>query len=144
VTSDANALVDTSFLVAICDRRDAHHAWAAATAKTIRGPWLTCEACICETDHLLDYVVPPQSRWVYDLLQSGAIQSQHLLPEQLAKVHSEIARYRDRRVDFADACLVILSDYHPKLPVVTADVADFTVYFRGRSLRKLVMPRRSS
>ncbi len=140
MTSDANALVDTSFLVAICDRRDSRHAWAASIARSLRGPWLTCEACICETDHLLDYIVPPQSRWIYDLLASGALQSQHLLPEQLAQVHSEIARYRDRRVDFADACLVILSDAHPKLPVVTADVADFTVYFRGRSSRKLVIP----
>jgi predicted nucleic acid-binding protein len=138
VTSDAKALVDTGFLVAVCDRRDSHHQWAAATTKSLRGPWLTCEACICEADHLLDYIVPPQSHWLYDLLQSGALQSQHLLPEQLARVHSEIARYRDRRVDFADACLVMLSDDHPKLPVVTTDDTDFSVYFRSRSHRRLV------
>ncbi len=140
MTSDANALVDTSFLLALCDRRDAHHAWAAQVAQSLRGPWLTCEACICETDHLLDYLVPPQSRWIYELLHAGALQSQHLLPEQIAQVHSEIARYRDRRVDFADACLVILSDYHPKLPLATADVADFSAYFRGRRARKLLLP----
>jgi predicted nucleic acid-binding protein len=140
VTSDANALVDSGFLVALCDRRDSLHPWAVTAAKTLRGPWLTCEACICEVDHLLDYIAPPQSHRVYELLESGALQSQHLLPEQLARVHSEIARYRDRRMGFADASLVILSDDHPKLPVATTDVADFSVYFRGRSRRKLLTP----
>jgi predicted nucleic acid-binding protein len=140
VISDARALVDTGFLVALCDRRDAHHLWAVATARTVRGPWLTCEACICEVDHLLDYVVPPQSRRVYEIMQSGALQSAHLLPEQLAKVHAEVSRYRDRRVDFADACMVLLSDDHPRLPVITTDIADFAVYFRGRSGRKVLTP----
>jgi len=142
VTSDANALVDTGFLVALCDRRDQHHAWAAGVAAKLRGPWLTCEACICEIDHLLDFLTPPQSHWIYELLASGAVQSLHLLPEHLAKVQSEIARYRHRRVDFADACLVVVSDELSALPVVTTDAAEFAVYFRGRGRRKLIVPSR--
>ena len=142
MTSDAGALVDASFLVALGDRRDARHAWAHEQVRVVRGPWLTCEACVAEADHLLDYIKPPLSHWLYDLLQSGALLSQHLLPEQLARVHSEVGRYRDRRVSFADACLVILSDQHPHLPVITTDVSDFTVYFRGRSARRLVTPSR--
>lgn len=140
MTSDAGALVDASFLVALGDRRDERHVWALEQIRVVRGPWLTCEACVAEADHLLDYIKPPLSHWLYELLQTGALLSQHLLPEQLAKVRSEISRYRDRRVSFADACLVILSDEHPKLPVITTDAADFAIYFRGRPPRKLIMP----
>jgi hypothetical protein len=49
-------------------------------------------------------------------------------------------RYRKRWVDFADACLVVLSDGRPKLPVVTVDASDFAVYFRGRTGRRLLVP----
>ncbi|MEN9634865.1 MAG: hypothetical protein RL077_3269 [Verrucomicrobiota bacterium] len=142
MTSDAGALVDAGLLVALGDRCDALHGWASQQVRTARGPWLTCEACITEADHLLDYIKPPLSRWLYELLHSGALLSQHLLPEQLARVHAEISRYRNRRVSFADACLVILSDDHPKLPVITTDAADFAIYFRGRPPRKLIMPSR--
>jgi predicted nucleic acid-binding protein len=140
VTSDANALVDTGFLVALADHRDQHHVWAVAQAKLIPGPWLTCEACITELDHLLDYLTPPRSHWLYQMLGQGLLHSQHLLPEQLTRVHAEIARYKDRRVDFADACLVILADQHPRLPIVTTDAADFGIYFRGRAARPIRTP----
>lgn len=142
MTSDANALVDTGFLVALCDANDSLHRWAIGQVKTLPGPWLTCEACVTELDHLLGFLTPPRSFQLYELFSHGVLQSQHLLPEQLPRVQAEISRYRDRRVDFADACLVVLSDDHPKLPVVTVDAADFAVYFRGRSLRKLITPPR--
>jgi predicted nucleic acid-binding protein len=66
--------------------------------------------------------------------------SQHLLPEQLAAVQAEAARYHGRPVGFADACLVALSDAAPRLPIVTVDKADFAVYLRGRRSRHLVTP----
>jgi predicted nucleic acid-binding protein len=142
VTSDANALVDTGFLVALADHRDRHHSWAAAQSKRIAGPWLTCEACITELDHLLGFLTPPRSHQLYEMLGQGLLQSHHLLPEQLARVHAEIARYKDRRVDFSDACLVILGDQHPRLPIVTTDAADFAIYLRSRPARPLLTPPR--
>ncbi|MEI6860777.1 MAG: hypothetical protein WCL04_00810, partial [Verrucomicrobiota bacterium] len=90
--------------------------------------------------HLLDFLTPPRSHWLYQMLGQGLLHSQHLLPDQLARVHTEVARYKDRRVAFADACLVILADQHPRLPLVTTDAADFTIYFRGRSSRPLLTP----
>ena len=49
-------------------------------------------------------------------------------------------RYHGREVDFADACLIVLSDEAPQMPVVTTDIADFSVYLRGRKARHLVTP----
>jgi predicted nucleic acid-binding protein len=74
------------------------------------------------------------------MLEGGALLSQHLLPEQLVAVQAEAARYHGRPVDFADACLMALSDTAPRLPIVTVDKADFAVYLRGRRSRRLMTP----
>jgi predicted nucleic acid-binding protein len=79
---------------------------------------------------------------LYEQLERGLIVSRHLLPEDLARVRAETARYRGRTVDFADACLMVLSDQYPRLPLVTVDARDFAVYLRGRSTRKVFAPRR--
>lgn len=136
----ARALVDTGFLVALIDRKDADHAWAVTTAKAMPGPWLTCEACISESYHLLGQIAPAESLKILAMLECGALLSQHLLPEQLASVQAEAARYHGRSVDFADACLIALSDATPRLPIVTLDKSDFAVYLRGRRPRHLVTP----
>ena len=48
-----SALVDAGFLVALLSRRDADHRWAAALAPRFPPPWMTCEAVLSETSHLL-------------------------------------------------------------------------------------------
>lgn len=83
---------------------------------------------------------PPAVLELYRQIERRLILSRHFLPEDLEKVADETARYRDRVVDFADACLMVLSDQFPRLPIVTTDVADFTVYLRGRSVRRLLAP----
>ena len=76
----------------------------------------------------------------YEQIERGLIISRHLVPEDLARVQTETARYRGRVVDFADACLMVLSDQHPRLPLVTVDGNDFAVYMRGRKSRKVIVP----
>ena len=49
-------------------------------------------------------------------------------------------RYVNVPMSLADACLVRLSELHPKLPLVTLD-ADFKVYRRhGRQLIPVICP----
>jgi uncharacterized protein len=136
----ARALVDTGLLVALVDRRDEWHGWAVAIARDLPGPWLTCEAWISESYHLLGQIAPAESLKVLAMLGCGALMSQHLLPEQFSAVHREAARYHGRTVDFVDACLIVLSDEYPRLPLFTLDKADFAVYLRGRRPRRLRTP----
>jgi predicted nucleic acid-binding protein len=140
MTSAARAIVDTGFLVALAHRDDADHAWATRLASVLPGPWLTCEACVTETAYLLGKVSAREAVKLYHLLDEGLLLSQHLLPEQLQKVRAEIGRYHQRAVDFADACLMVLSDAQPRLPIATVDAADFAVYLRGRRPRRLFTP----
>ena len=138
---DARAIVDSGFVAALGDERDALHSWAAATAIYLRGPWLTCEGCVSEIAFLLGASVGPAAVLnFYGKIERGLIHSLHLLPEELMKVTAETARYHGRQVDFADACLMTLSDRYPRLPIVTTDARDFPTYLRGRSARKLILP----
>ena len=41
-------------------------------------------------------------------------------------------RYADRDPDFADLCLIRMSELHPKFPVITVDRKDFRIYRRNR------------
>jgi hypothetical protein len=139
---DARAIVDSGFVAALWDRKDPLHAWAAEIAPSVRGPWLTCEACVSEIVFLLgDGLGPAAVLDFYEQIERGLIVSRHLFPEELARVRAETARYRGRAVDFADASLMVLSDQYPRLPIVTIDVADFSVYLRGRKSRRLIVPR---
>ena len=137
---DGRAIVDTGYLVALLNRDDEHHAWAARLLPSLRGPWLTAEACISESVFLLEAAGRDAVERLLGWVDQGLLSSQHFLPESLGTVRRELLRYRRRWVDFADACLVSLSDERPKLPVVTVDAADFAVYFRGRAGRTLLVP----
>ncbi len=134
------AIVDTGYLVALLNADDAHHEWAAGLVPSLRGPWLTAEACISETVFLLEQTGRAAVDRLFGWLEKEALISEHFLPEELDAVRHESFRYRDRWVDFADACIVRMSDRHPRLPVVTIDAKDFAVYFRGRSSRRLLLP----
>lgn len=140
---DARAIVDSGFIAALWDRKDPLHAWAAETAPRVRGPWLTCEDCVSEIVFLLgDGLGLAAVLDFYEQIERGLILSRHLVPEELARVRAETVRYRSRAVDFADACLMVLSDQHPRLPLVTIAASDFTVYLRGRKARRLIAPER--
>ncbi len=134
------AIVDTGYLVALLNASDAHHAWARELLPALRGPWLTAEACISETVFLLEQAGKPAVDSLFRWLTDGLVLSRHFLPEELATVREEVFRYKARWVDFADACLVTLSDQQPRLPVASVDTSDFAVYFRRRPKRRLFLP----
>jgi predicted nucleic acid-binding protein len=133
-------IVDSGFLVALLEADDVHHAWARKVATQVRGPWLTSEACITEVVFMLQQVGRVAVERLFEWLDTGSLHSRHLLPEELEPVRAELLRYADRWVDFADACIVCMSDFQPKLPVVTVDTRDFAVYFRNRRGRRLLAP----
>jgi predicted nucleic acid-binding protein len=138
---DGRAIVDTGYLVALLNGKDAHHEWATRLVRTLRGPWLTAEACVSETVFLLEQAGRTAAERLFAWLEKGVLISQHFLPEELESVRAESFRYHERWVDFADACIVAMSDRHPRLPVVSVDAADFAVYFRQRKGRRVLLPR---
>jgi predicted nucleic acid-binding protein len=121
------AIADTGFLVAFANRTDRHHAWAKDIAARVTEPLLTCEAVLAETSfHLRD------SHLALSFVRDGLVRPAFAAEEHLSRLIELSARYADRQPDFADICLIRLSELHPRYPVVTTDVADFRIYRRGR------------
>ena len=119
-------IADTGFLVAFARRNDQHHAWAVEIAKQISEPLLTCEAVLAEAAFHLE-----SSSYVLDLVQDEMLKLAFDASRNLVQLADLARRYADRKPDFADLCLIRMSELFPKHVVITVD-RDFRVYRRHR------------
>jgi predicted nucleic acid-binding protein len=130
------AIADTGFLVAFLNRRDQHHAWAVALAGEVVEPLLTCEAVLSEaTFHV------QSAGLVLELVEQGLVTLAFDAKKNLKELRKLATRYADRQPDFADLCLVRMSELNPKHSVITVDTKDFSVFRRnGRETIPLLAP----
>lgn len=128
-------IADTGFLVAFANRSDFHHDWAVAVAEKVTEPLLTCEAVLAETTfHLGDAAL------VLQMIEHGLIKLAFEADDHLPHLMALAVRYADRSPDFADLCLVRMSELQPKHSVITVD-GDFRVYRRNkRDVIPLICP----
>lgn len=128
-------IADTGLLVGYLDVSDQYHSWATACLKSLRTSLVTCEAVIAETE----YLVPGSGPLLMEMIRRGTLHILPLLPEQAPRIGALMARYP--RMQFADACVVCLSEQEKKSIVYTTDKRDFSVYRRFRSeLIKTITP----
>jgi uncharacterized protein len=133
-----SALVDAGFLVALLSRRDANHRWAAAQAPRLPPPWMTCEAVISETLHLLG---GGGTGSLASLLRRGALVCGYHFADDMNAVLKLLEKYADVPMSFADACLVRMTEMLNSPVLLTTD-ADFRIYRRhGRQVIPCVLPR---
>jgi predicted nucleic acid-binding protein len=134
----ANALVDAGFLVALLSRRDANHRWAAEEASRFPPPWITCEAALSETFHLLG---GRGTGSIASLLRRGALICSYRFVDDLDAVLKLLEKYSEVPMSFADACLVRMTEVVNYPTLLTTD-ADFRIYRRhGRQIIPCVLPR---
>lgn len=132
-------IVDTGPLVALLVKSDTHHAWARESVARVLQPMLTCESVLSETCFLLARS-GLSTRGVFELAARGAIEVNFTLSEEIKVVAQFIARYAGAGASLADACLVRMSELHPRCQVMTTD-RDFLVYRRdGRRAIPLLAP----
>ena len=135
----AVTLIDTGPLVALCDRRDKHHAWTAAALGSITGPLTTCEAVLTETCFLLKQQFGGAEE-IFELLERGLLEIRFELMTEHERVAQLMKRYADLPMSMADACLVRMAEAIPSSRLMTLD-QDFTVYRRhGRQVIPLLAP----
>lgn len=120
-------IADTGFIVAFGDRNDLHHEWALSVAKRITEPLLTCEAVLAEAAFHLE-----SSSYVLELVRDEMLRVAFDFGQNLAKLAELGQRYRDRKPDLADLCLIRMSELHPRHAVITVDEGDFRVYRRNK------------
>jgi uncharacterized protein len=120
------AIADTGYLVALVRKEDQHHAWAIGLGGQLESPLLTCEAVLSETAFHLE-----SSDYVLSMLKRGAIRVAFDCTSQLEPLHDLARRYVDRKPDFADLCLIRMSELYPRHAVITVD-EDFRIYRRNK------------
>ena len=117
------AIADTGLIIAYLSPRDLDHDWAVEQFE--RYPFfLTCEAVITEATHLARSPRP-----VVELLSRGLLRIAYQLDGDEVRVGALLKTYEDRPMDFADACLVRMSEQHEDCEIVTLD-SDFLFYQR--------------
>jgi predicted nucleic acid-binding protein len=121
--------VDTGFLFALVDKRDAWHERASAQAPTAREGWITTWPVLTETTHLM-------TRWLgieftaalMDDVASGGLGVWEPPAAQWHRLPSLMRRYAKLPMDLADASLVLLAEHLGDGRILSTDERDFRTY----------------
>ncbi len=120
-------IADTGFLVAFASVNDAHHDWALEVASRVTEPLLTCESVLSETAFNLD-----DSQRVLEMIRDGLVVVAFDCNDHFHHLEELADRYSDRNPDFADLCLIRMSEINPHHAVITTDRRDFQIYRRNK------------
>jgi predicted nucleic acid-binding protein len=117
-------VVDAGPLKAAIDRGDAGHVWAVRAFRGVPGRFVTCEAAIAEAQHGLENH-PAAIRALRKLVARMDVVAVAKLG--LPSVFNEIEKWAPR-MDFADACAVLLVRNFEHAFALTTDFRDFSAY----------------
>lgn len=120
------ALLDTGVVVALLDRSERYHPRCVTIIEGLQRPLVTCEAVIAESCYLLRGL-PGAPEAVLENIKRGVFQIPFELSRSAGAVQSIMRKYRDLRVDFADACLIHLAEELNTGDILTLD-RDFEWY----------------
>lgn len=120
-------IADTGLLVGFLDSSDQFHEWASQCFTELRTALTTCEAVIAEAE----YLVPGSGPLLMEMVNRGTLRIIPLLPADAEPIGVLMKRYP--KMQFADACVVRLSETIAEAIVYTTDKRDFTIYRRRRN-----------
>jgi len=131
-------MVDTGPIVAILSRRDQYHRTCVEALREMPGPLFTCWPVITEAAWLLRR----DSNAIQQLLISidaGLFELLALTTADAKPISSIMKKYRDIRIQLADAALVHVAVRDGLDTIFTLDQRDFSVYRlpKGRGFRML-------
>ena len=133
-------VVDAGVVVAYFDTTDRDHEWALDVFSGNES-FLTCEAVIAEACARVEYAGGTQTR-VTQLVADGILTVEFSAQANIARIVRLMEKYADRPMDFADACLVVMTEAFSDPMLFTLD-DDFRFYRRhGRDTIPFVSPRR--
>jgi uncharacterized protein len=138
----ATALIDTGVVLALVDRNDRWHGLCVDAYQHTRLPLLTTEAVLAEVFHLT-YRELGESKSVWRLLSSGAIEILSIANHELRDIQRLMFDYADHPMDFADATLVHIAAREGISLILTIDYSDFETYRIAGRKRFIILPLRT-
>ena len=134
-------LIDTGAILALLNRNDRWHRPCTESFPTLQLPLATSAAILAEVFHLLPGPSDLSPAWRF--LNSGAVTVLPITDDDLPALEELMLRYHDRPMDFADACIVAMSEQVTDCLVLTLDHDDFSTYRRHeREVIPFLSPRR--
>jgi predicted nucleic acid-binding protein len=135
-------ILDTGPLVAAFRKpndKDPYARWAASLIRSLPYPLFTCDAVLTEAAHFLRSPAK-----LIEAINRGLLVSRFDTQAAAPRLAELIAKFSDQRMDFADACLVYMSEQIGDCKVVTIDREDFSMYRRhGHDPIPLLLPDRA-
>jgi predicted nucleic acid-binding protein len=131
-------LLDTGVIVALLDRSEKFHKTCSQTVQEVEAPLVTCEAVITESCYLLRNL-SGASKAVIENITAGIFQVPFQVSRDTAGVKQVLRKYKDRRIDLADACLIRLADQFGTADILTLD-QDFAIYRWGKNKPFRMLP----
>ncbi len=122
-------LLDTGVIVALLDRSERYHPQCVEIIEAVEAPLVTCEAVIAESCYLLRRL-PGAAEAIVANVTLGIFQIAFQLSRSAPRIQKLLRKYRDRQIDFADACLIDLATELRTGEILTLD-GDFRVYRWG-------------
>jgi predicted nucleic acid-binding protein len=123
-----SVLLDAGPIVAYLRESETHHAWAAAQFQRF-SRFATCEAVLAEACARLAYFDEEPQR-VIELVAEADFDVSFQMKPNADRILRLMEKYSDQPMDFADACIVAMSEKVKDCLVVTLDRNDFSVYRR--------------
>ncbi len=132
-------IADTGIIVAALNKREKYHVWTVEQMRSLTVPFLTCEAVITEACHLMR-TEPNGKEAVLDLIERGILKIDFSLETEVGAVKNLMTKYESVPMDFADGCLVRMSELSGNASVFTLD-GDFWIYRKnGKDQIPLIIP----
>lgn len=132
-------ILDTGPLVAAYRRpqdKDPFTPWAAKLIRSLPYPLFTCDAVVTEAAHFLR-----SPARLIEAIERGLLVSRFDTQVAAPRLLELVSKYKDLPMDFADACLVCMSELNRESKIITIDRSDFGTYRRfGRELIPIITP----
>ena len=125
---EADAVVDTSFAIALLNTRDAYHQKAVDT-------YARCNRLLLPQPALTELAFLLERRSVnlafvafLERLGASYFEVVELSAADLARVAEVLRQYADTRIDFVDVCVMVLAERFELETVLTLDRRDFSLF----------------
>jgi predicted nucleic acid-binding protein len=131
-------LVDAGPLVALFDRRDAHHDRCTNVLKSLREPVKTTIPVLTEAFHMLGPASRESDR-LREFIERRGLSVWFFDAATLTRAFELMLLYADHPMDLADASLVVAAESLETRKVFTVDRSDFETYRVRRGHRHYPM-----
>jgi predicted nucleic acid-binding protein len=119
-------ILDTSGLLSAIDASQTHHRRAAAALMQAGAPRLLSPFVLAELDYLLATRVSRSAEQAFlGQVADGVYQLETFNTDDIARANEILDRYADLDLGLADASLIVLSERHDLLDLLTLDERHF-------------------